>query len=808
MSIEDTVSVARQMADALEAAHERGVVHRDLKPANVKLRPDGIVKVLDFGLATAFDSVDEPDESRQRDTPFPARASGGIVGTPRYMSPELRSGQTADKRCDIWAFGAVLYEMLAGRPPFAAQAIPQTAATREEIDWSGLHRNTPDAVQRLIARCLERNPRQRLRDIGEARIALESGRLDLSAGSTVPRKRRAYWRRAVPVTAAALAAAGLTAAVTMRLKPSPSAVVARFTVALPDSQALARASGRHAIAISPDGNYIVYAGVPAALYRRDLSQSEPTLIKGTEGFGRVSEPAFSPDGRSIAFYANGAIRTIAVTGGSVSTLVAAEPPYGMGWGRNGIVFGQGAKGIARATSHSDTAEVLVRVNDGEEAHGPQVLPGGRHVMFTLASGTASDRWDRARIVVQSLSSGERVSIIEGGSDARYLPSGHVVYARKGVLYLIAFDVERIAARGTPWPAVENVAQAVGGQTGAADAVVSDSGVLVYVPARPGSAAVKDDVFRLAMIDRRGEATLLALPADNYQNPRLSPDGTRVAFETEGGGESAIWISDVAGATNRQRLTFAGNSRFPIWSNDSRRIVFQSDRDGDQGLFIQPADGSASGHRLTRSGSDAAHVPQSWSPTDAVLLLTMSEAAQVSLWTLSLNDKHATAFPNVPTAESISAAFSPDGKWVAYAVGAQGSVRLRVQPFPPTGAVYQLDPGNATPSQPAWSTSGDEIFFNPGLRGFGAVAITRAPTFAFGTPMMLPRPFLLSPPERPRAYDVMSDGRFLARVPADANLSAARPGTRMQVVLNWLDELRANGVAGRRPGNTSLGFEPK
>ena len=393
------------------------------------------------------------------------------------------------------------------------------------------------------------------------------------------------------------------------------------------------------------------------------------------------------------------MRTIPVAGGSASTLVSAEPPYGMSWVAMALFSGQGAKGIARVSPDHGTKEVPIRVNDGEEAHGPQVLPGARHVMFTLASGTSSDRWDRARIVVQSLSTGKRVTIVEGGSDARYLPTGHVVYADQGELYLIAFDIDRVTTRGAPWLAIEGVARADGGQTGAMDAAVSDNGVLVYVPARAVVSHVKEEISHLGLIDRRGETTLLSLPADNYETPRLSPDGTRVAFSTQNGAESVVWVWDVSGKTSRQRLTFAGSSRFPVWSNDSRRIVFQSDRDNDHGLFVQPADGSGSGERLTRSARGVAHVPQSWSPMDAVLLFTMSQATQVSLWTLSLKDKQATVFPHVPSAESISATFSPDGKWVAYGTGAPGSLQLRVQPFPPTGAIYQLEAGGSTPSLP-------------------------------------------------------------------------------------------------------------
>jgi eukaryotic-like serine/threonine-protein kinase len=804
LALDDALSIGRQIAEGLEAAHACGVVHRDLKPANVAVRPDGVVKLLDFGIAAVL----MPERGAEHGDPSPSPIELGrdeeerAFGTAAYSSPEQLRGRSTDRRSDIWSFGAVLYETLSGRPAFTGVSASDTTASvlSCDVDYEVLPPETPPSVRQLIARCLTSDPRQRLQDIGEARIALEPANVRRAAESTAPPSnllgRR--WRRATLLALAATLAAGLAASVIRYLKPTSSPGVTHFTVLLPEGQVLSLANGRRAIAVSPDGRQIVYAAISAGLYRRAFSQSEPVAIKGTEGLGRVSEPTFSPDGRSIAFHADGAIHTIPIVGGTPKAVASAEAPYGMSWSLDGIVFGQGGKGIMRVSREGGTAQVLVRVNNGDEAHGPQILPGGRHVLFTLASGTSADRWQKARIMAQSLETGKRVTVIDGGADARYLPTGHLIYARNGTLHGIAFNVDRLALDGAPRPLLEGVSQAHVGQTGAIEASVSDDGVLVYVPAPAAAESGQGEVFRLALIDRRGEIEPFPLAPDTYQTPRISPDGTRIAFGTEDAEEAIIWVWDLAGKVPRRRLTFGGNNRVPLWSPDGARIAFQSDREGDRGIFVQLADGSGTAERLTAPASGVAHVPQSWSPDGRTLLFTIADRSGITLWTLSVEDRQVSPFPGVSSRNNLSAAFSPDGKWVVYGAGDQGRLRIYARSFPPSGAVYQIEANGSTPSHPVWSRDGKEVFFNPGLRGLGALPVRQTPTLVFGTPMILPRAFRLSPPEQPRAYDAAPKGRFLARIPVDESLDATRAGTRIQVVLNWFDELRQPSSAQRDP----------
>jgi serine/threonine-protein kinase len=792
--LEEAVPIARQIGEALEAAHEQGIIHRDLKPANIKITPDGFVKVLDFGLA----KLAHPDTSTGRvdvtasptiTSPAMMTGVGVLLGTAAYMSPEQAKGREADKRSDIWAFGCVLYEMLTGRRAFDGEDMTEVlgAVVRLEPNWEALPSDVPPPVRSLLQRCLVKDRRTRIADIAAARFVL-----DHQAGIAAPRTagplpRRPLWRRAMTVALSVIVAGVLASAVTVYLKLSLAPpTVTRFPVTLREGQAfVAQTLAGQLAAISPDGTQLAYVA-NRRLYLRSMSELEARPIAGDETGSFVANPVFSPDSRTVAFWssADQTLKKVAVSGGAVVTICPADPPFGMSWGGDGIVFGQATKGIMRVSANGGTKEVLVRVKDGEQAYGPQILPGGEAVLFTLATGTAAERWDKAQIVTQSLRSGERRTLVKGGSDARYVPTGHLVYAVGGIVFAVPMNVRRLEVTGGPVPIVEGVRRPALNTTGAAQFGFSNTGSLMYLPGPASTAAALMD---LALIDRKGGVEPLKLPPGLYQQPRVSPNGTQIAVATDDGKEAIVWTYELGSTASMRRLTFGGQNRFPIWSADGQRVAFQSDREGDLGIFWQRADGSGAAERLTRPDQGTSHVPESWSPKGERFLFGVTKGSSVSLWTFSLQDKKATPFADVQSPNPLNAAFSPDGRWVAYTVTERAGFSIYVQPFPATGARYQVSKSSAI--HPVWSRNGPELVFQPPGQ-WVVQTITTQPSFAFSAPVPVPRGGAIGlGPTSPRNYDVTPDGRFLGVVAAGQTQPAGSTAPQIQVVLNWFEELK-------------------
>jgi serine/threonine-protein kinase len=784
------IEYACQTAEGLAAAHDKGIVHRDLKPDNLFITNDGRIKILDFGIA----KLTQPGGAEAaRHTGLPTETEAGtVVGTAGYMSPEQVRGEPVDARSDIFSVGTTIYEMLTGRPAFTRGTGADTmAAILKEDPADPLPSNVPPALARIVSRCLEKARETRFQSARDLAFALEvlSDTAATAALAASPASGFSRWLRHplswVVAGALALALAGTVARNLER--PAPPLRVTRFPLVLRVPEAHSWASTGHIFALSPDGSQIVYMA-NNRLYVRSMSELDVKAPQGIEDDDAAGEPVFSPDSRSIVFFSTSeqSLKRIPVAGGAAVALCHADRPLGISWGPDGIVFGQGSKGILRVSPNGGTAETLVAVKDGELAQGPHMLPGAKHVLFTLATGTAPDRWDKAHIVVQTLMSGTRKTLIEGGADARYVPTGHIVYALSGRVFAVAFDPERLEVRGDAVPIVDGVSRGATNATGASHFSFSSTGSLVYVPG-PVSASAR----QLALIGRKGAIEPLKLQPGPYQVPRMSPDGTRIAFGSDDGKEATVWIYDLAGTSPMQRLTSQGNNRFPVWSGDSKHIAFQSDRGGDPAIFWQAADGTGAAERLTKPEPGESHTPESWSPTSDTLLFDVRKGRDVSLWAFSLRGRTVTAFGTVHS-NSIgsAAAFSPDGRWVAYTTSEQGRIRVSLQPFPTTGATHQLfAKASDDPHHPVWSPDGKELFYIPRPSAFESVSVMTQPTFAFGNPQTMAVPFELGPPQARRAFDMTRDGRFLGLIIGAGGQMGAGLSAQVLVVLNWFTELQ-------------------
>jgi len=784
--LDDALPIAKQIAEALEAAHEQGIMHRDLKPANIKVRPDGTVKVLDFGLAKALEpaGVMSVSASISPTITTPAMTQAGmILGTAAYMSPEQIRGKAVDKRTDIWAFGAVLYEMLTGQRAFQGEDISVTLAEvmKSAPDWTLLPADISAGIRDVLKRCLRKDPLQRLHDIADVRLLMDEAAVDRpDTAADVPRRRWAI-AIAIGVAAATLAVAG--AAIVLNNGSEVPLPVMRATFVLPEGQVFTN-PGRRVVAISPDGSRFAYVA-NLRLYLRPLSELDATPIPGIEeSSDAVLNPVFSPDGRSIAFWSPNTIKRISVGGGPAVTICEASRPFGMSWYGDTILFGQGGDGIKQVSASGGKPQTLVTVRPGEIADGPQMLPGGQTVLFTIASESGEDRWDKARIVAQPLAGGTRKTIIDGGSGARYVPTGHLLYTYQGVLLAVPFDVGRLEAKSGAVPVVEGVLRAGNPDvnSGAAHFDVSNAGLLIYAA---GSRAIAER--SLAFIDRRGGVERLNLPPGLYETPRVSPDGKRIAYSNTTGSDRSIYIYDLSSSALPRRLTFGGRNRFPIWSADGLRVAFQSDRDSDLAIFWQRADGTDAGERLTRPEPGTNHVPNAWSPQGDALVYTVSKNAVFSAWRFSLRERKAEPLSGVTTPVGggmPQPSFSPDGHWLAYRSVEPGST-VYVQPFPATGARYQITSG----SSPVWSRDGTKLFFTGNRENqLGAVSINTRRVVTTENRETFDAPLAVTALTT-SSFDVAPDGRILVPVAAEASQLKPPTSPRIHIVANWFEELK-------------------
>jgi serine/threonine protein kinase len=792
----EALAIAVQIADALECAHERGVVHRDLKPANVKITPDDKVKVLDFGLAKAMDS--SPAASSPANSPtlsVLATQAGLVMGTAAYMSPEQAKGLATDRRSDVFSFGVVLYELLTARQPFRGDTAAEIMASViiREADLTVLPAGLNPRIREVIARCLEKSPKKRWQAMGDLKLELEAliaapHHIGASSSGQTQAVRSPLWTRAIPVAAAVLVTAMVSTLATRWLTPPPSREVYRFSMASPRIN-----QNFQSLAWSPDGSKLVYLTIGQLgvrqLMLRTMSDLEARPIAGAAG--QISSPVFSPDGRSVVFASLGAelaLKKIAITGGAAVTLCTLTPPYsGPDWKGNDILFAQ-PSGVMRVSADGGEPELIVKVGPNERIASPQYIDDRGTMLFSLTTEPLlSAGWEKGQVIVQN-PDGTRQVIATGASDARYLSSGHIVFVAGSTLMAVPFDAATRRMRGSPVPVVEGVARGAS-QRFAGHYAVSASGALAYVPALSAQAVAQRT---LALVDMNGKAQSLMAPANAYLHPRVSPDGTRIVVATDTGTESAIWILEVSGNSLPSRLTFEGNNQAPIWSPDGQWITFQSDRDGRGGLFRQRADGSGSAERLTTSEPMQAHFPYSWSPDGKTLTFRVAADAANHIWTWSNDDRTTKLLmPGAPAA--VTSEFSADGRWLAYASNELNPMahQVFVQPFPLTGAKYQVNP--MTASTPVWSRDGKRLFFAFANRIFSAT-IQTTPTFTAGQSVEIKLPNIMPSSAQLRHYDLMPDGKHFLVVLQTAADGAQQAPTQINIVLNWLDELKAKTAA--------------
>ena len=788
--------IARQIVDALEAAHERGIVHRDLKPANVKVRADDSVKVLDFGLAKAIEGPGGSSGagragglSMSPTLSIHATQAGIILGTAAYMSPEQAAGKPVDRRSDLWAFGAVFMEMLTGRPVFTGETVSHVLASvlKSEPDWSALPADTPAPIRRLLRRCLDKDRRRRLDSAADARLEIDEALAPIGEAGTVSVTAAAAWRRALPWAVAGALATLLILALVLWAPWRPAAPphVTRTTIATSGPAALTISGIDGDVAVSPDGTRVVYVGNSGTqLFVRALDSLEPVAIASSVG-GGLRAPFISMDGQWVFFISgSNRVQKVAITGGPPIPIATLDGvPRGATWAPDdAIIFATSNRetGLQRMSAAGGTAEVLTRPDhaQGENDHfWPEMLPGGNAVLFTIMTQTGG--LDAAQVAVRDLRTGMQKVLLRGGGHGHYV-AGHLVYVAAGTLRAIAFDPNRLETHGTAVPVLGRLATTF---MGTGDFAVAADGTLVYVDV-PGNFAA--NARSLVWVDRMGKEEPIAVPPRAYEHPRISPDGTRVALWNSDQ-EDDLWICDLGRATLTRLTLDPGADRFPVWTPDGRRIIFTSSRGGAVNLWWQAADGTGTAERLTTSSQP--QFPSGITPDGTALLFSEGTAAMgADLLQVALDGTHQVTPLLQTKSDERNGVVSPDGRWLAYESNSSGPYEIFVRPFPNvSGGQWQVSTTGGT--RPVWARNGKELFY---LGADGT--LLRVPveaggaTWHAGTPAKLFEGRYLSTGTSGRTYDVSPDGQRFLMIKAPGTDAGAVPPALI-LVQHWDEELK-------------------